>query len=168
MKRLANFNASNRTPAITSPKIEEMRRFESGAVRGSGGKFDFPEYLSAYLVFRFAEHMKKNAVKYGAGNWKKRNPDGTTGIPRDEYWRSFCRHFFMLYMYETEGVLMEPETDHISAMIFNLQGLVVHDEEARLKDKHEMYGYAVESSNQANKPTNNKTIPQNTDLDFLG
>lgn len=122
-------------------KKEDIRKFESGAVRGSGGKFDFPEYISPYLLFRFAEHMKKNAVKYGAGNWKKRAPDGTTGIPRDEYFKSFCRHFMMLFMEETEGVKMEPETDHLAALIFNIQGLIVHEEEKKLKENKELYGY---------------------------
>ena len=77
---------------------EEIRKFESGAVRGSGGKFDFPEYISPHLIFRFAEHMRKNAVKYGAGNWKKK-------IPENEYFKSLCRHFFMLYMEKTEGIV---------------------------------------------------------------
>lgn len=123
---------------------EEIRKFESGAVRGSGGKFDFPEYISPYLIFRFAEHMRKNAVKYGAGNWKKRNPDGTTGIPRDEYFKSLCRHFMMLFMEETEGVRLEPETDHLASIIFNVQGLIVHEEEAKYKNKNEIYGYPAQ------------------------
>ena len=89
--------------------------------------------------------MRKNAIKYGAGNWRKKNSDGSTGIPRIEYWRSLCRHFFMLYMQETEGVIMEPESDHIASMIFNLQGLVVHDEEVKFKDKNEMYGYPIKN-----------------------
>ncbi len=127
---------------------EEIRRFESGAVRGSGGKFDFPEYISPYLIFRYAEHMRKNAIKYGAGNWKKRNPDGTSGIPEGEYFRSLCRHFFMLFMEYTEGVKMEPESDHIASMIFNLQGLVVHQEEAKFKGKNEIYGYPIERVNK--------------------
>ena len=117
-------------------KQEEIRHFDSGAVRGSGGKFDFPEYLSAYTVFRFGEHMKKNAVKYGAGNWKK-------GIPKSEYFRSLCRHFFMLYMKETENIDMEPDNDHLASLLFNIQGMIVHEEELKHKDKTEMYGYPI-------------------------
>lgn len=131
---------------FNQPK-EEIRRFESGAVRGSGGKFDFPEYLSPYLIFRFAEHMRKSAVKYGAGNFRRRSPDGTTGIPYAEYMNSLTRHFFMLFMEYTEGVKMEPETDHIASMLFNLQGLIIHQEEAKFKNKKEMYGYPFENQN---------------------
>ncbi len=116
---------------------EIIRHFDTGAVRGSGGKFDFPEYISPFMIFRFAEHMRKNATKYGAGNWKK-------GIPREEYFKSLCRHFFMIFMEETEGVKMEPESDHLSAMIFNIQGMIDHDE--RSKGGDEFYGYKVEKA----------------------
>ena len=122
-----------------SSTVEEIRKFESGAVRGSGGKFDFPEYLSPYLVFRFAEHMRKNALKYGAGNWKK-------GIPKEEYFKSLCRHFFMLFTEYTDGVKMEPESDHLASIIFNIQGLIEAEEKEKFKDKDEMYGYPVEKN----------------------
>lgn len=112
---------------------EEIRKFETGAVRGSGGKFDFPEYISAHLLFRYAEHMKKNVIKYGAGNWKK-------GIPREEYFKSLCRHFFMVFMEETEGIRMEPESDHLAALIFNIQGMMIAD----AKVGKELYGYPIE------------------------
>ena len=129
---------------LINQDLEEIRKFESGAVRGSGGKFDFPEYISPYLIFRFAEHMRKNAAKYGAGNWKKRSTDGTTGIPKEEYFKSLCRHFFMLYTEYTEGIKMEPDTDHLASIIFNIQGLMVHEEEEKFKNSQEMYGYPVE------------------------
>lgn len=117
---------------------EEIRRFETGAVRGSSGKFDFPEYLSAHLIFRFGEHMRKNAIKYGAGNWKKK-------IPEDEYFKSLCRHFFMLYIEKTEGIVLEPDTDHLASLIFNIQGLIheeIKDKLQKKEVKDTLYGYS--------------------------
>jgi hypothetical protein len=117
-------------------QVEEIRHFESGAVRGSGGKFDFPEYVSPHLLFRYAEHMKKSAEKYGPGNWKK-------GIPAQEYWKSLCRHFFMLFAEKTTGIVLEPESDHLSSLIFNIQGLMHEEAEELLKkgDQTKAYGY---------------------------
>lgn len=118
---------------------EEIRKFETGAVRGSGGKFDFPEYISPHLLFRYAEWMKKSAEKYGAGNWKK-------GIPREEYFKSLCRHFFMVFMEETEGLKMEPESDHLAALIFNIQGLMHIDAKNDIEKNNPttLHGYPLE------------------------
>lgn len=116
---------------------EEIRRFDSGAVRGSGGKLDFPEYISAHMLYRFSLYMQKNALRYGAGNWRK-------GIPGGEYWRSLTRHFFMLFLEKSEGVTLEPDTDHLSAMIFNIQGLMHEEAKKGLEESGNLYGYPYE------------------------
>ncbi len=119
---------------LTETPTEEIRHFPTGAVRGSGGKLDFPEYISGHLLFRYAKYMQKNAVRYGAGNWRK-------SIPKGEYWRSLTRHYMMLFLEKTEGVTLEPDTDHLAAMIFNIQGLIHEEAKEKLNDSQELYGY---------------------------
>lgn len=121
-------------------KKEEIRKFESGAVRGSGGKLDFPEYFSPYLIFRYAEHMRKNAETYGPGNWKRK-------IPENEYFKSLCRHFFMIFMEKTEGIVLEPSSDHLASLIFNIQGLMHEEMKEKIKNGEvtdKLYGYPFE------------------------
>ncbi len=127
-------------------KQEEIRHFESGAVRGSGGKLEFGEYLSPHMLFRYAEHMRKNAIKYGKGNWLK-------GIPENEYWESGFRHFMMIFMERQLGIQMEPDTDHYAALIFNIQGLMHEEAERKIKsgETKELHGYKFIKSQKDSK-----------------
>ncbi len=87
--------------------------------------------------------MRKNAIKYGKGNWKK-------GIPAEEYGNSLERHFFMWFMQRAIGLDLEPDTDHLAALIFNIQGLIHEEAERKIKSgeiKDKIYGYPFEKSN---------------------
>ena len=84
-----------------------MRHFATGAVRDDDtGKYDIMEYVSLYAEQRYYEHMRKNAEKYGAGNWK-------LGLPVDEGWKSLNRHIFQANLWEHEGAVL-CKNNHIS------------------------------------------------------
>lgn len=94
-----------------------MRKFKSGAVRDSEiGKENLIEGISWLALKRFAKYMDKNALKYGRGNWKK-------GIPIDVYITSMARHFQKFLSEWEYGVCVE-ESDHLSGIFFNLQGIM--------------------------------------------
>lgn len=114
---------------------EKIRHFNTGARRGSGGKFDFLEYMSPLAFARFAEHMRKSAAKYGTGNWRK-------GIPVEEAKKSLRRHVWMIDM-EDYGIELEPGTDHLASVIFNAM-IAMHEEEIeKIKKAKEIYGYEI-------------------------
>jgi hypothetical protein len=119
---------------------DKVRKFDTGAVRDSGGKFDFVEYMSTLAMARYAEHMKKNAIKYGAGNWLK-------GIPYSEFMKSLRRHLWIIDVQEQTGVQIEPETDHFGAAMFNLMGAIHEQEILKLKDSDEYFGYPIDKTN---------------------
>ena len=100
-----------------------MRKFTTGAVRDDEGddKEDYIESISWLTMKRYAKYMTKMSSKYGRGNWVK-------GIPIDAYERSMMRHIQKYLSSKYYGVEVEPECDHLSAALFNLQGLI-HEEE---------------------------------------
>lgn len=116
---------------------EEIRNFDTGAVRGSGGKFDFAEYMSSLAMGAYAEHMRKAAIKYGAGNWLK-------GIPQEEYLKSLRRHLWIVDIYQQTGIQLEPETDHLSACLFNVMGALHERELENLRKSETAYGYPMD------------------------
>lgn len=118
---------------------EEIRDFSTGARRGCGGKFDFAEYMSSLAMARYGEHMKKAATKYGSGNWLK-------GIPEQEFLKSLRRHLWIIDIKEQTGVQLEPETDHLSACLFNIMGAIHEQEIQKLKDVDSYYGYEIDNS----------------------
>lgn len=102
------------------------RTFESGAIRDKeDGKPDFTETISWTAFRRYGEYMTAKKEKYGSGNFKK-------GMPIDAYERSLLRHVqkYMENKYE-EGD-QETEEDHLSAMLFNVFG-IIHEEEMAKK-----------------------------------
>lgn len=114
-----------------------MREFETGAHRDDDTeKFDLAEYLSPLAIARFAVYMQKNALKYGAGNWRK-------GIPEEEGLKSKRRHSLLTDLSEY-GVVLEPETDHLCGEFFNIM-IKLHEEEVakikNLKPGEKLYGY---------------------------
>lgn len=117
-----------------------MREFATGAHRDSGGKFEFIEYMSSLAMARYAEHMRKMAVKYGAGNWLK-------GIPYEEYMNSLRRHLWIVDVQAQTGVQLEPESDHLAAAMFNLMGALHEQEVKRLKVSDDYFGYPMDKTN---------------------
>ena len=70
--------------------------------------------------------MDGKASKYGRGNWIK-------GIDISSYEKSLLRHIQKYIANKYYNAKLEPDEDHLSAALFNLQG-IIHEEE---KIKHE-------------------------------
>lgn len=105
---------------------EEIRKFESGAVRDSEAKKeDYIETISWTAFKRYAEFMTGKKNRYGSGNFKK-------GIPIDAYERSLIRHITKYLINKFENGSLEKEEDHLCSMLFNIFG-IIHEEE-RLKN----------------------------------
>lgn len=107
-----------------------LTKFETGAVRDiSTGKEDYIESISWLALRAFAKYMTSKASVYGSGNWIK-------GIPVESYERSLIRHFqkYIANKYYNAG--LEPDEDHLSGMLFNLQGLLHEREKLKLTTKN--------------------------------
>lgn len=102
--------------------VKEVRSFTTGAIRDvDDDKEDYIESISWLTMKRYAHYMKKQEKKYGRGNWRK-------GIPIEEYEKSLIRHLQKYISKKYYEIDTEPDFDHLSAMLFNLQGLI-HEEE---------------------------------------
>lgn len=108
-------------------KKEDKRKFDTGAVRDAEtGKEDFTEGVSWLALKRFAQYMDSKAVRYGRGNWRK-------GIPPESYIKSLARHL-QKFLVEWEDGICEEHDDHLSAMVFNLFG-IMHELELHKNNK---------------------------------
>jgi len=71
------------------------------------------------MMYRYAQHLSINAGKYGGRNWE-------TAKPKDlQIFRSSARRHFEAYMYG------ETDEDHLSALLFNLNGMHVVNTKTR-------------------------------------
>lgn len=105
----------------------KITKFKTGAIRDTQeGKFDFIETLSFTALNRFIGYMTGKKVKYGPGNFKK-------GIPIKSYELSLMRHIDKYFRNKYENGKDEPNEDHLSAMIFNVFGIMHEEEQAKLK-----------------------------------
>lgn len=105
-----------------------MRHFITGAVRDKEeGKEDYIETISWTALKRYAQYMTSKKTKYGSGNFKK-------GIPDQSYERSLLRHVQKYLANRHENGVCELSEDHLSAIIFNVFGLM-HNEEQRKINK---------------------------------
>jgi hypothetical protein len=99
----------------------EVTQFETGAIRDSQeGKEQYTETISWTAFKRYAEYMTGKREKYGQGNFKK-------GIPIESYENSLVRHL-VKYMVNKEGGSLEPEEDHLAAIVFNAFG-IMHEQD---------------------------------------
>lgn len=102
-------------------KTLKTRKFESGAIRDTeDNKEDYIETISWTAFKRYAQYMTGKKAKYGSGNFKK-------GIPSDSYERSMMRHIQKYLSNKYENGDVEKEEDHLSAILFNVFGLI-HNE----------------------------------------
>ena len=105
-----------------SKKTTEIRKFKSGAIRDNDDtKEDYIETISWTAMKRYAQYMTGKKSKYGAGNFKK-------GIPIESYEQSLVRHLQKYLANKYEGGLVEKEEDHLSAILFNVFG-IIHEEQ---------------------------------------
>lgn len=101
-----------------------IRTFESGAIRDlDDTKEDYIETISWRAMKRYAQYMTGKKKKYGAGNFKK-------GIPIESYEQSLLRHVQKYLENKYEGGDVEKEEDHLSAIVFNVFG-IMHEEHDR-------------------------------------
>ena len=99
----------------------KVRQFTTGAIRDlDNTKEDYIETISWRAMKRYAQYMTGKKSKYGAGNFKK-------GIPIESYEQSLIRHVQKYLVNKYEGGTMEKEEDHLSAMVFNIFG-IMHEE----------------------------------------
>ena len=118
--------------------MPDKTQFETGAVRDSQvGKPDFIETISQIALLRFAKYMTGKKSKYGDGNFKK-------GIPIESYKVSIVRHINKVLAaeeYRMRGhevpAELEPNEDHLSAIVFNILGWMHEEELVKGKYKNE-------------------------------
>lgn len=107
---------------IVTEEEDKIRKFGTGAIRDSeNGKEDYTETISWTAFRRYAEFMTENKKRYGGGNFK-------LGIPIEAYERSLIRHLSKYMINKYEKGSLEPNVDHLSALLFNIFG-IMHEEE---------------------------------------
>lgn len=108
--------------------LPPVRKFTTGAIRDNDvAKEDYIETISWRAVKRYAQYMTGKKAKYGSGNFKK-------GIPIESYEQSLMRHVQKYLVNKYEGGTMEKQEDHLSAMVFNIFG-IMHEENITWVDK---------------------------------
>jgi hypothetical protein len=100
----------------------KVTKFPTGAIRDDvTGKEDYTETISWTAFKRYAQYMTSKKSRYGVGNFKK-------GIPIPSYEQSLVRHLQKYMANKYEGGTIEKDDDHLSAMVFNILG-IIHEEE---------------------------------------
>lgn len=106
-----------------------LRFFPSGSVRDDDSdKEDYVETISWTAMKRYAQFMTSKKKKYGAGNFKK-------GITDLSYEQSMIRHVQKYMSNKHENGNVEIDEDHLSAILFNVFGLI-HNQEQRKIDEN--------------------------------
>lgn len=104
---------------------KKITTFKTGAIRDTQeGKEDYIETFSWTALKRFAVYMTGKKAKYGAGNFKK-------GIPIENYEQSLMRHIQKYLANKYEEGTVEKEEDHLSAILFNVFGIIHEEERAK-------------------------------------
>lgn len=100
----------------------KRQTYKSGAVRDTNeGKIRY-DLLPIECLKRLAEHYTKGAKKYDDNNWKK-------GIPTKRFiestWRHWGQYLLGRVFPEDEAYI---EEDHLSAIVFNVFGIMFNEE----------------------------------------
>lgn len=108
--------------AIKFDEEKLIREFPSGAVRDlDNNKENYIESIPWLALRRYAFYMKSKESKYGKGNFKK-------GIPIESYEESLMRHIQKYISNKYENGNFEKEEDHLSAILFNIFGMMFEEE----------------------------------------
>ena len=108
--------------AMNIPK-EKLREFETGAKRDNSDNKPNVHDMQGYTLLRFGYHLKKGELHYGKSNYLK-------GIPSDVALESLARHYAKYH----NG---DRKEDHLSAILFNTQILMLNEEKEGVKvDKY--------------------------------
>jgi hypothetical protein len=103
-----------------------ITKFDTGAIRDTQeGKVDFIETISWTAFNRYAKYMTGKKTKYGTGNFKK-------GIPIESYEQSLLRHVHKYLVNKYERGDEEIAEDHLSAIVFNVFGIMHEEEQIKL------------------------------------
>ena len=103
----------------------KREQYESGAVRDTNeGKIRW-DLLPIEALKRAAIHYPDGAKKYDDNNWK-------LGIPTGRFIESTCRHWAQYQLGETGE-------DHLSAVIFNVLGIIWNEEKSKRDFNMEEY-----------------------------
>lgn len=90
----------------------ERQQFESGMQRDTTeGKPRFDLVFDGPMLERYAEHLRKGAVKYNPRNWMNAN----SVAEKERFRESAARHF-------AQWMAGDTDEDHAAAVIFNLNG----------------------------------------------
>ena len=95
----------------------KRKQYESGAVRDTNeGKIRW-DLLPIESLKRVAIHYTDGAKKYDENNWK-------LGVPTERFVEAVCRHW-------AQYLLGEIDEDHLSAVVFNVLGLIWNEEKSK-------------------------------------
>lgn len=121
----------------------KKREFLSGAIRDSSiGKPNCHD-LQGYTLLRFGYHMELGEQIYGASNYLK-------GIPDEVAKESLARHY-------AKFIAEKDDEDHLSAMIFNIQLLMLNQQKRNITEDY--YYKKVMGDKEKNKESSTgKTI----------
>jgi len=98
------------------------RTFETGSQREDDADKPLVNHLTAYTRLRFGYLLRKGENKYPKNNWQK-------GQPNETALESLHRH---LAKYE----IGDRHEDHLSAIIFNVQLIMINEEKEGIKIDH--------------------------------
>jgi len=102
--------------------MTKVRKFTTGAIRDlDDSKECYIETISWTAMKRYAKYMTGTKKKYGTGNFKR-------GIPIESYEQSLLRHIQKYLANKYEDGQEEREEDHLSAILFNVFG-IIHEQE---------------------------------------
>lgn len=120
----------------------KITKFQTGAIRDTQeGKVDFIETISWTAFNRYAKYMTGKKSKYGTGNFKK-------GIPIESYEQSLLRHVHKYLVNKYENGDEEIAEDHLSAMVFNIFGILHEEEQMKMtpKEKETIFKRIIEKN----------------------
>ena len=99
-----------------------MTEFETGSKRDNDSDKPLCNHLTGYLRLRFGFLLRKGANNYGKGNWRLGQPDEAAEESLDRHWAKYM-----------DGDRSE---DHLSAIIFNVQLLMMNEKNNGIKSDH--------------------------------